>query len=622
MTKIFRVIILFLFFGGILFAQVHYTSQPHAGDITALAAVKNKSEVFSIGTDGFVIKWDTENGEHFQISDYPIQLIAENPKNNDIAVYETDGFSINRISVWDWKTQTKKFTKRLTDTVVSLSYSAKGTYIMIGTTSINGILFLDSSRGNLISGKIKDPPGIVSFAQTSATENTCMLYSPIGYLTYITLSSGKQKRSFSIDNNLAQPTSFKNNVLFAGVKNSSIFIYQATDGVLQGKISARNPRLVKTKNLNNLYYLEQQGYSAQIKMIEAESGYVKTTPTIIKTISFKKSQNITDAVLIGDELFIGTKSGELFLSDIYASAETEPVKALSVKLFDMVYDIAEYNELFYFLTEKSLFKSNVSEETITRIGDNSGYTHFLPYNDNLILWSKNQKKAVKMNGTVLLQPKNILRNLHVIEDMLITIEGSTNVGLYDFEKKTYELIYTGTGIQDAVLFDKNLYVTKSAASTPKTALVQVNIKTKETVPLSIKADMIFSVSKNSETNNSFYGVSLYEKEQKTEIFTYYPHTKQYSPIFKFADEDTTAFTYYKNNILFTNLGKTRIHAYNLKTRRDTLLKRVSSLPVKICANAEYFVVLNKDGSVSWFDKKTNTLLKNWYMTVNEGLIRY
>ena len=104
-------IALILFCSAAFIAAQTNSTQPHTGSVLNLSCKNDRNEVFSAGNDGMVIKWNTNNtGEHFQCSDLPIHMIAVHPTKEEIAVYETDGFSVYRVSVWDWSRKTKKFT--------------------------------------------------------------------------------------------------------------------------------------------------------------------------------------------------------------------------------------------------------------------------------------------------------------------------------------------------------------------------------------------------------------------------------------------------------------------------------------------------------------------------------
>jgi len=65
---------------------------------------------------------------------------------------------------------------------------------------------------------------------------------------------------------------------------------------------------------------------------------------------------------------------------------------------------------------------------------------------------------------------------------------------------------------------------------------------------------------------------------------------------------------------FFMVGKMHIHAYDIAERTDTLLQRSSALPLKITGTEHMLAVLNKDGSVSWYDGVTKQPLKSWYIT--------
>ena len=153
--------------------------------------------------------------------------MAVHPNGEDIAVYETDGFSLNRLSVWNWPSQSRKFVKRLNAAPSSLSYSAKGKYLLVGMSNMDGLICLDPQSGSVLTNKIKENRSSISFAATSPSENTCIMYSPLGSLIYTDLRSGTQKAQFSVEQNLSQSCMFYNNVLFAGVKSGGIYVFQS-----------------------------------------------------------------------------------------------------------------------------------------------------------------------------------------------------------------------------------------------------------------------------------------------------------------------------------------------------------------------------------------------------------
>ena len=181
-------------------AQSHISTQAHQESISMLVSASTQTEFdssyYSIGKDGFLVKWTSDNqGEHYQITDLEIKMAAVSPNGKEIAVYETDGGSINRVSVWNWDTLSRKYARRFTDSITSISYSQKGTYIIVGTATVDGAVFLNAATGTVIN-KITDSTGIVNYAETSSSEKTAVMYSPAGNLSYYNLTTGKLKKKF------------------------------------------------------------------------------------------------------------------------------------------------------------------------------------------------------------------------------------------------------------------------------------------------------------------------------------------------------------------------------------------------------------------------------------------
>ena len=169
---------------GIIFAQSHFSSQAHLTDVTDVSEISGDGSVYSTGNDGFVIKWANNQGEHYQFTDSEIKLIARNPSNNnEIAIYETDGSTLHRVTVWNWSKFTKKYGFRFTDSITSMTFSAKGTYLICGTASVNGAYFINNATGDLVNKKIKENTGVVNMIQTSNSDKNSAMYSPAGTLT-------------------------------------------------------------------------------------------------------------------------------------------------------------------------------------------------------------------------------------------------------------------------------------------------------------------------------------------------------------------------------------------------------------------------------------------------------
>ncbi len=615
-----------------VYAKTQTSTQGHDGAITAIAVANSggKKVVYTGSDDGFLIRWNENGqGDHFQISNDSIKKIAVHPNGNEIAVYESDGLTINRLSVWNWQTLTKKFpSKRLDSTITSLSYTSRGSQIMVGQANVMGIIFIDSARGTVLSNKVKETAGTVTFSQTSSSENSSVMYSALGYLIYTNLRNGTRKASFKVENNLQSPFIFNSDVLFVGIQNDAIILYDSTSGDVMATINAQNPIITTARQDKNLYYFETDGKNSTLKMIEITNGIINPTPIILKKFTFHSWDSPTSAVKSGNTIYIGMKSGELY--SISANPESTAVIAnkITEKVYDKIYDINEYSGDFYFLSKDSVFKSSYNSKNTTEIAVNSGYTNMITSTDVLYLWSKSTRNAVKKinlqdnTETILFTPSNSIEMLRLQENKLIVLEGSSRVSMYDLEANQLSTIYTGTGIQDALLYKENVFVAKTAASNPQSSLIQVNTVTKETIPINIKGEVSFSLAENQSSNGPFYGASIVSENgtTTTKVFSYNPTTKAYSIILSLGDEDSGAFTYLKNGVLYTNIGRTQVYAVTLSQKELTKMDQSASLPLKLVGGRTTLAVQNKDGSISWFNAQTKKILKNWYLSTDHKWI--
>ena len=455
------------------------------------------------------------------------------------------------------------------------------------------------------------------------------MYSPKGSLTYYNLQNGDQKAKFNTEYDLGQFCMFNNGVFGAGVRDGKVFVVQAVTGNTIGSFNASNPVLIGSNKSRDLYYITNEGRQFKVYKIANDRNKAVIAPVLQRTFSgLKTGEQIVCAALAGDEIYAGTNSGNIYKFD-YAQAERVDVQmALTDKMYDKIYDVAAVGEDFYFLTPSSIFKSSYDSSNIDKKAANTGYTNIIPYGENIILWSKDSKKAVVLlelsSGklTQLFAPSGTIQTLKLYGDSLIDVESNSQVNLFDIKNLKKRELYKGTSIQDAILFTENdLYVAKASASSPNVPLLYVNVSTQETVPLKMSGNVAYSLTYDHEKNPSeFYGITIYTNSQTkkltTSIFAYKPQSKSSRNLLSIQDEDSEAFANLSGNILFTNIGKSQVRSYNLSSRRDFLYKRSASMPIKTVKNQSKMVVLNRDGSISWYNPTLNTPLADWYLTTD------
>ena len=619
------------FFIFSLEAQSHISTQSHQGQVTQIAPASARGTdgtYYSASDDGFVIKWTFDGqGEHYQFSDVAIKLIAVSPNGNEIALYETDGGSINRITVWDWKTLSRKYLKKFTDSITSLAYSANGTYLIAGTATVDGAVFIRTQGWQLVD-KIKENTGIVSYIHTSKTEKTCVFYSPSGTLSFYNLATGKLKQKMSIVKGLSQPVMYNENKFFAGVRDNTIYI--TSSGKTIASVPANNPIIISTDADYNLYYLENDGRSNyEVKMLESKEENLVSNPRLVKSLKGPRgSAIITTAIKDATNIYFGGRNGSVYQTEAEATITTSNMTELTEDTYSKIYGMAPAETDFYFLTSNSIYRSSYDTGVISKLSSTNGESDIIAYKDNcVILWSQSDKTPVKLfdldkkSSTVLFTPKNSVQKVRLCtiddNDYLIEIESNSIVNLYDMQNGTFREIYSGTGIQDAVYMNNKLiYIAKSAATNPQTPLLTVNPDTMETVPLSIKGNVTYALSTDGKT---IYGLNIISDDtgRNTYVFSFNVYTKQMTNILKFAEEDAEAFTYLSGNNLFTNIGRNKVYCYNLSTKKRFSYNRSASIPKTICTNSRRAVILNSNGSISWCGTADSKLLADWYLTKDD-----
>ncbi len=611
-----------------LFAQSHTSTQSHQSTITNIvpfiARGSSNFDYITTGEDGFIIKWTEDDfGEHYQVTDLGIKMAVCSPNGKHVAVYETDGGSTNKVTVWDWDTLTKKFSKSYNDSITTLNYSANGTYLIIGTATTDSAVFIRTSDWKTVD-KIKENTSIVNYVHTSASEKTIMMYSPAGSLSYYSLSNGKLKTKFKTIQGLSNVVSFNNDLFLAGIKDDNIYVIYALDGKSLLSIPVTNGIILTSSSDDNLYYLEFDGKNIYtLKMLDNLPNNKISNPHTVKTFyGPRASGQIVTGTRYVDQIVLGGKDGAVYKTDAEPMSQTVTLKAITDNTYTKIVDSEAIDQDFYFLSSSKIFKSSYDTGIVETVASVSGETNITAYGNQLILWSKGTRNKVTLLDlntkarTDLFTPKGNIQSLRVFGNNIVEIENNSVVNIFNFETKKLRECWKGSGIQDAVLADDGkLYIGKSAHTAPNSALLCVDIQTMETVPLSINANVAYGFS----TDGKFiYGIKIEEVNgvDTTFVFSFNTVTKSAANILKFADEDPEAFTILDNGTLFTNIGKNKVYSYNLAKKKRFSFNRSASIPLKVTANGKRVVILNRDGSISWCNATSQNLLANWYLTVD------
>lgn len=606
--KIKKLFLLGTFFALAIFASAQrLTTEPHFAQVTNFAYKEASNDFFSVGDDGMVVLWNNENtGEHYQCSKYPIKKIAVHPFKNEIALYETDGIAEHKVSVWDWTYKNVKWSKTYTNTVTSLSYSANGTYLMVGTASIKGLQFYFSDNGfekNLIKNSI----GTVYMAQTSGTESSLIVYAQSGLIIYYDLKKGSEKARFKTEADLTNTTLYNNNMHLAGIKNGELYSIDALSGEVTKKLSANNAFLCTVQSDSDIIFVQSVQNRYTVRSMGAQKN---------ENLQALDANAPLSAVLRTAHGFVfGTINGDIYRVEKSADYNISQNAPITKSTFLPIIDIAQTDEgLGFLLTENAILLMD-ENGTVEFFAENSGYKNIFVTDTDVYLWSKDSSDAIMRislyaednSAKHLYAPNAAVQNFVAGSNYLLVVEGSSNITIIDKDTYMVQKRYNGSGYLDAVLLmDNSLYIGKSNATTPKAPLLHVDTSTGETVTLNIKANATYNFVTDGD---ALFGQKYSDNGKKisSSIFTYRPQTRDYKDLLTIEGDNAsnTAFLKILNGIIFTDLPKNELVAISTQ---NSLLKR------KVCAinqgiknvmqlgNKLY--VLNTRGTMQTFDAQS------------------
>lgn len=616
---------------GGLYAQSHISTQTHQGSVNVIAPANYadaRKTFFSAGEDGFLIKWtDDDQGEHYQISDLPIKSACASSDGKTVAVYETDGGLVNRVSVWDWNTLSRKYAVRFTDAVTSLSFSAGGTYLMAGTASVEGAYFIRADDGTILRDKIHDPTGVISYMFTSSTEKTVCMYSPAGSIAYYSMQTGKLKTKFSAEPGLVQVTGFAEDMFIAGIRDNTLYIMSALSGKTLASYSVSNAVILSSHADEHLWYFDTSSTGYVLNKIENFGGKtVSLKPSAV--MSYKKiaGDAVCSGSMQGENILLGTRKGALYrISNTPSDSGTDSAMSLvplTENIYDRILDQASSVTDFYFLTDTAIYESSYDNGIVNRKADNKdAQTKLSVFDDHrVILWSKGENKPVQLADLstkeikTLFVPKANIQTLRVVNASVIEMENNTTINVYHTDTGMLEEMYSGAALQDAAAIGNILYIAKSNATNPPSALISVDMTTKETAPLPVEGNVIYALSTDGAEKLYGIAVSSDDKGKSTKLFSFDIHSKSMTSISSVSTEDPEAFTYLSDDVIYTDLGRDKVRSLRTTGGNELQFNRSASLPLKVSRNGDRVVILNRDGSISWYSSTLGQVLADWYLT--------
>ena len=586
-------------------------SRRFEGGVAAIADSAATRSFFAAGKDGFITRYlyDTLKPETWQVSTMPIKRIAVHPKKAYIAVYETDGFSVHKIALWDWQAKKQLYAKRFTSSILSLSWSAQGSYLFIGTASTDGITILD------VKGNIKQvyprPPGIVLLAATGPSEKSIVTYGETGRLVYADIAKKSILTQYDTEDRLESPELIKNYTHIIGYKNGNVVVVKAVSGEVQDYYPARSA-LFAGKITDSLPVWIEKGE-------DRNTWYLCQGARKSPAFSLPHAAEITAARHVDAAIVIGAADGRLYRltqgSDaVIALAELNPDAGFPVR------DICIRDSLVYMLSDTALYVSRSPDARPEPVIENISADRCTAFGNGFLFWS-NTKAAPLYYAEEGSAPeiryrfREPLNSLSVYRDSIAAVQAFSGLVLLGGASGKPSFTYQAAGLQDAVQVDDTfVLLTKSAGGVIRQPLLLINIKTGETIPLNMEGDLAFSLRANAKMPHVFSCFRLKsEDSEQTDLMTITldltnPARTGFTVALSYRDEDLHASLFDDGQAALTNLGKNQLVYYDKARRSIRQLKRDYALSRKALMTDTYIISLNYDGSLSWFNRRTMQLV--------------
>ncbi len=593
-------------------------SRKHTGPVTAIAGVSGTDIFFSAGKDGFVSRFGPDGFEQiWQVSELPVIRIAADSSGSRIATYESDGFSIHRVTVWDWAEKKRLFAKRFRDSVTSLSWSAKGTYLIVGHSSLEGITLFDGKRGT-VKPVFSQSPGMVSLAVTGSTETSIITFGPSGVIRYTDLRKGTERASYQGEPDLTSPILLKNNLVIAGTYDSTLYTVDATSGKMLYSYDVHSPIMATHPEDHEPVWFEN-----------TEDGPIlRRGNTITMTINDVPAP-INVAAALENRIVFGTENGALYAIDrqLDDSEETkaQPLAELDINRID---SIASDGNQLYILSDGSVFMATDPESPPQHLFAGMATANRMTLtNDGILFWSSDTPASVIHTGfdgenrQELYNAPDGITSLSQYGNLFSCIEGGNTAVIFDLDAQMTPFRYSAAGLQDAVLVNsEHLIVSKSSTRLSPHVLLSINTRTGETVPVPLEGNLLYGLTRAPDKPGFLHAFRIVDGEQNmTELVSIDFNSRSVTDtevrvLARYGDEDTEALLSAEPEHILTTLGKTALVEMTIRNRRQSSFDRSYSLPAKPLYMNRYILSLNRDGSLTWYLRNRGSLVTTTYIS--------
>jgi WD40 repeat protein len=647
-------ILITLFIAQVVYPQASGRADPaglaagHTGTVSAMAYDPVRNYVLSAGMDGFLGIWNVRNNsaiDRFQVSPFAIRSMILRPGKSQVALVESDGVGVYRISTWDYGLKQNLFTLRFRDPITFINYSAAGNFLIVARNARSGVVFIHSETGEVLDS----PPnqtGAVSFAATGKSERTMMSYASSGQIIYWALDTGNAIQNSVAPANLSSPILFGNNRYLCGIDSNGLVVLDAVTGreIARDQYVARGKLFpVSSSDLLEFMYLGTMNNSPNRGHITLTHYTITTQGTLDgkNRTTFSAMPLISSGVTAAaGAVALGTVDGGIWL---FGVNDREPQAMNRVKLTHISSVAASGDSLAFITEDRRLgilpldYRALRDRDTIT-LEDGRGNTQISGDSamgagtpGRFLLWQADNTRSypILVTGAGTQERQDIilgrltirypLRSVSLLGNQALFLDSAGSITLLSTETGISKFAYTANDPLDVSFLDNENIIIGYADLSQTSPFLVVNTVTEETVPFIYPSTVGAKLYRSSD-GTVYGGVVEGSSDSATTalLLLDIENPAASTRLVEYQGEDTTFIIAKSGRSVASTIGG---NGSTLHSNRGFIpFERSPSLPVNLIGSEMYFIVLGRDGSMSWHNPVTGSLLARLRLLETEWIL--
>lgn len=634
--------LIFIVTTSLLSAQQAVTVRTgHTGEIQAISSIDGARTVFTGGQDGKLLVWEPHSDKLLQTihADFlPIELVVPYNDGRRVAVYASNG-QRHRITVWDWQTGEREFLHILSDEVLHMDVSSQGTYLVYSVPRLRSIQILDGRTGRELPFLRKNT-GIISWFVIARSEERLMTYAPgSGELVYLTIVTGSEQGRFSAPPNLKK-LSLLNTPRFAAavLDDGSLGILDLLTGDVTANTVTGDILAVQTDRTDGDIVVVARDYSGVISIRRFQ--FSNTALQRRFTSRREVPDGFSTFYVAGRDVFSGDDKGTFFR---WLPFEISPT-AMAVNVVEPVSDFLLSNNTLHLLgtdqivsIQSDFFDSTKSVEdtqyAFSRYTDIDalGSARFVSSDRVHLVWLPLRRvKPLRIfdpSSVALfpspLQPPDTPTAVDIYNDSVLFLDRTGQVVIQNAYTGEQSFRYRGRSIQTATLTSRGIFLGTVTGGIFNSSVLRVDPRTSETVPLATTTDLVFFLKyderrgrlftigiRTGETGRLSTVMEVFEGASFQRRRTIVEINGEYLEAMLVVDPVTgNAYTTLDDRGGILRWDGTRV----IEVRRNP-----SHIPFRIALDGNYLYSINRDGTVSVFDRFAGEMVLDIYKIDGAG----